>query len=465
MRYLIAVTGVAAVSSMAWAQCSPDWHVGTLGDPGMTTNTGRTGVVNRMVLFDDGTGEALYASGVFSSASGTMAEGVAKWDGSRWSPLGDGFPGVRVTAMAVFDDGTGEALYVGGNFLLAGSTQANAVAKWDGNEWTAVGDGLTRSSGLAAAFTMAVFDDGSGPALWVGGSFDMAGGQPAVNIAKWDGHSWLNAGDSDGTVNTLFVWDDGTGEALYAGGNILVIGNEAANGIAKRVGQRWSPLGGGVVGGLGRVNAIAAYDDGNGEELYAGGRFDFAGGVAADNIAKWDGTSWSRIPFGGATLSGGSMFSVPVSVMATYDDGVNGEGLYVGGSMDGAGGLQVNQIARLDGTGWSDVGGGVANPGSVPTVSAMIVHDDGAGFGETLFVGGGFVQAGAQTAGSIARWGGCFTSCYADCDGNEVLDIFDFLCFQDAFTVGDPYANCDGNAVLDIFDFLCFQDEFVAGCP
>jgi hypothetical protein len=56
-------------------------------------------------------------------------------------------------------------------------------------------------------------------------------------------------------------------------------------------------------------------------------------------------------------------------------------------------------------------------------------------------------------------------SCYADCDGNEVLDVFDFLCFQDAFVAMDPYADCDGNSAFDVFDFLCFQDAFVTGCP
>ena len=64
------------------------------------------------------------------------------------------------------------------------------------------------------------------------------------------------------------------------------------------------------------------------------------------------------------------------------------------------------------------------------------------------------------------------SGCYADCDtasGAGVLDIFDFLCFQDAFTNGDPYAcDCDtasGAGVCDIFDFLCFQDAFTNGCP
>jgi len=54
--------------------------------------------------------------------------------------------------------------------------------------------------------------------------------------------------------------------------------------------------------------------------------------------------------------------------------------------------------------------------------------------------------------------------CYADCDGSGALDIFDFVCFQDAFVSGEGYADCDGNLMLDVFDFLCFQDDFVAGC-
>ena len=60
-------------------------------------------------------------------------------------------------------------------------------------------------------------------------------------------------------------------------------------------------------------------------------------------------------------------------------------------------------------------------------------------------------------------------SCYGDCDSNGVLDIFDFLCFQNSFVNGETYAcDCDtstGPLVCDLFDFLCFQGAFVSGCP
>ncbi|OAB63228.1 hypothetical protein AY599_27275 [Leptolyngbya valderiana BDU 20041] len=54
--------------------------------------------------------------------------------------------------------------------------------------------------------------------------------------------------------------------------------------------------------------------------------------------------------------------------------------------------------------------------------------------------------------------------CRADFDGDGVLDIFDFLAFQNAFASGDLAADFDGDGVLNIFDFLAFQNEFAAGC-
>ena len=54
--------------------------------------------------------------------------------------------------------------------------------------------------------------------------------------------------------------------------------------------------------------------------------------------------------------------------------------------------------------------------------------------------------------------------CYADCDGSGLLDLFDFLCYQNLFAAGAPRADCDGSGTLDLFDFLCFQNAFAARC-
>ncbi|MCA9278006.1 MAG: hypothetical protein H6815_04370 [Phycisphaeraceae bacterium] len=56
-------------------------------------------------------------------------------------------------------------------------------------------------------------------------------------------------------------------------------------------------------------------------------------------------------------------------------------------------------------------------------------------------------------------------ACYADCDGSGTLNIFDYICFGNAYSSGDPYANCDSNGSLNIFDYICFGNKFAAGCP
>ena len=87
---------------------------------------------------------------------------------------------------------------------------------------------------------------------------------------------------------------------------------------------------------------------------------------------------------------------------------------------------------------------------------------------------GGSLGGPNPNPGSSDAWLARYTIgvCYADCDqstGPGVLDIFDFLCFQNSFVLGETYAcDCDtstGNGVCDVFDFLCFQNVFVGGCP
>lgn len=63
------------------------------------------------------------------------------------------------------------------------------------------------------------------------------------------------------------------------------------------------------------------------------------------------------------------------------------------------------------------------------------------------------------------------SACYPDCTpvtGAGVLDIFDYLCFLNAFHANDPYAcDCDlstGAGVCDVLDFICFLNAFALGC-
>src|SRR6185295_6770310 len=135
--------------------------------------------VHVLVPFDDGTGLRLAAGGNFAAVAGKPAAVTATWNGATWSPLGTGFTGsaLDMFAFATFDDGTGPALYAGGRFRTADDVVANNVAKWDGRQWVPLGLGVwgQMSQFSPTACVFAVFDDGTGPALYAGGLFQYAG--------------------------------------------------------------------------------------------------------------------------------------------------------------------------------------------------------------------------------------------------------------------------------------------------
>ncbi len=54
--------------------------------------------------------------------------------------------------------------------------------------------------------------------------------------------------------------------------------------------------------------------------------------------------------------------------------------------------------------------------------------------------------------------------CYADCEGDGDVDIFDFLCFQGEYAGKSSYSDCEGDGDWDVFDFLCFQSAYSTGC-
>jgi len=122
---------------------------------------------------------SLYAGGDFTMAGGVAASGIARWDGTMWRPLGSGVGAALnpyVQALAFGPDG---ALYAGGNFTTAGGTPANFIARWNGAEWRSLGGGMNDHVGV-----LAFVPDGS---LYAGGAFTLAGGKSSSHIAKWIG--------------------------------------------------------------------------------------------------------------------------------------------------------------------------------------------------------------------------------------------------------------------------------------
>ena len=61
-------------------------------------------------------------------------------------------------------------------------------------------------------------------------------------------------------------------------------------------------------------------------------------------------------------------------------------------------------------------------------------------------------------------------TCYPNCDRSTIqpcLNVNDFVCFLNAYAMGNPYANCDASSappVLNVNDFICFLNVFSSGC-
>jgi hypothetical protein len=307
--------------------------------------------------FDDGTGARLFAAAWrdfnpvgFSQYSTT----IVAWDGTNTEhviPSPDGATQGQVSAFGVYDDGTGPGLYAGGfQFEILG-TNSPAIARYDGRTWSGVAGGIG-----GHITSMCTFDDGHGAALYVGGAIATAGTASVRGIARWDGTSWSGVGSGFdgpsgiGEVLSLAVHDDGSGPALYAGGYLTAAGGVPLAGIARWNGVSWSSVGGGVSGGYGTVAALASFDDGGGSALYAGGYFTHAGGVPVKYLARWRAGAWSDVDGGLEPRPTGGPTPLVVQTMCVYDDGHSaGSDLYIGGELVGAGDHVSYGIARLAG--------------------------------------------------------------------------------------------------------------------
>ena len=234
--------------------------------------------VDALAVFDDGSGPALFVGGRFTSAGGVPANCIAKWDGTSWSSLGSG-TNFDVRALEVFDDGSGPKLYVGGAFSIAGGVNIGyGIARWNGSTWSTVGGGVSD-----AVSALVVHDDGTGPALYAGGNFLNAGGVSVNKLARWNGQAWSAVGfpTSFLSVYSLASFDDGTGPALYAGGTSF---------LWKWNGGSWSPFGGGLGSPSGEtveVYTLRGFEFGGTRSLFVGGRFTTSGGISSPNLAEW----------------------------------------------------------------------------------------------------------------------------------------------------------------------------------
>jgi len=129
----------------------------------------------------------------------------------QWLPGGGPVPGMSSTvyAMRSFDDGRGPALYLGGYFSAALNQPLGALARFDGTTFEPVG-----TLGPRDCRVLEVWNG----ELWAGGTRfgDGLGGVPG--LARWNGFQWLPVPRGMGGAGDLLVT-----ESLAAGRGGLVV--------------------------------------------------------------------------------------------------------------------------------------------------------------------------------------------------------------------------------------------------
>jgi len=329
-------------------------------------------------------GGTLYAGGSFTSAGGDTATNVAGWNGVDWSalagPNGEGTDG-QVSAFTTYQG----KLVAGGSFLNAGGEVVSGVASWDGVSWQP----LVGSSGaigvaigpLGFVRSLVVYNGD----LYVAGAFPRANGVTVNNIARWNGTDWFPVtGPSgtgvltDGSSIAAVVWDmtmvDGK---LIVAGEFNTAGGVAANSVAAWDGSTWSSVGQPIAGASvlavtnhnGRIVASRAYAEDN---------------ISVNDVVSRDAGTWTAL----------GRFTGDIRDLTSY----NGL-LIAGGQFGQVDSLAVNHVAAWNGGSWSALSGPSA-AGTNGDVFALTAHQ---GY---LIVGGSFNQAGGQPAANIARWNG-----------------------------------------------------------
>jgi hypothetical protein len=410
-----------------------------------------SGNVSDLKIWDDGNGPALYAIGSFSQASGEAGTSqVARWDGKlqTWKPLDTGLSGGFSNALEVH----GGNLYAAGYFDSASGVAGTAkLAKWDGSSWTSLGAQLSDFDD--AVWSLKSHDDGSGPALYVGGNYLGIAGTGINHLARFDGTNYtaVGGGTIGGPVPPLVAEIETWNGDLYIGGRFTEVAGVPASRIAKWNGTSWSALGTGLTGpGVGTAAyAMQIWDDGTGESLFVGGQaITNAGGVATTGVARWDGTQWHAV---GGGISPGVVWDLEV-----FDEGSGaGEALYAVGTFTAAGGNAMNRIARWNGSAWSPVGTGT---GAEATVLCAKSFDDGTG--PALYIGGSFTTVETIAASRVARYEGCdIEPCGpVDVDCNGVVNIDDLLIVINSWgQTGPPGtipADVNDDGVVNIDDLL-----------
>ena len=272
-----------------------------------------------------------------------------------------------------------------------------------------------------------------------------------ATFSEWNGVHWNGVSSPENFGGPCIKdMDDGTGRAIY-GTAPVTIGPGQRVRVMRWDGHEFETLGGEFIRANGQAHiwSLSMFSPSPTQppHLFAAGEFSSVDGVAASNIAEWDGNAWAAI---------GSGVNGPINSLEVFDDG-SGPALYVAGDFTVAGGILANSIARWDGSSWSTLANGFdggSDPGSNRTVHELAVFDDGAGGGPALYAIGAFEVVNGIDSCQIARWGRFAPPQPGDATGDCLVNVNDLLAVITNWSASGSQGDLNHDGVVDVNDLL-----------
>lgn len=325
-------------------------------------------------------GGVVYVGGSFTSIGGQTRDNVAGIDANgaatAWNPGADGF----VNSIAVYTSPTQlfpTVYYLGGNFTTLGGQPRSHVGAVDVNGAATAWNPGTNHQVYVVALA------GGGlhtlPTIYLGGAFEIVGGQSRLYLAAVDASGNVTSWDPHPDQPVYAI---SGGSPLYVGGYFATIGGQSRRYVAALAGTgaatTWDP------GASGVVQALVA----TGGMVLAGGGFTTSGGVPRRNLAAIDEvtgqpTSWDPSADG------------EVKALA-----IAGGLIYAGGTFTTVGGQSHPSVVQLGTDG--SIGPWSPNPnGAVEALASRTLTSQH----HLIYMGGAFTTVSGQPRNHLAAMG------------------------------------------------------------
>ena len=328
--------------------------------------------------------------------------------------------------FALSTDG-GSNVFVGGQFSTLDGNVCNSIATFSqtGVFQNNLNNGFTYNFTDIPATVKTIYYDSTNVRIYAGGQmFNINGGVTPINCISYYDTSlsaWQQMGSgTPGINNTYFVntiTSNNTTSNIYFGGDFP---NDSNGSTLNGIGyydpglNTLNPLQG-ITYGVTQVSTTPVVNAlfRVGDYIYVGGTFKSAGGVQANNVARYDlnNQKWEALWDTNTNRNGVNGVNDVVNAI-TYN-GSTGD-VYFGGVFTTAGGKSCTNVAYWNPSSytWSHTGG----TGPIGTVHALEYgFSDSAGSVPVIFVGGAFPNVGLN----VAYWDGSSYNTLPDTGGSQ----------------------------------------------